>query len=173
MGSSGGREGGERAAGEREGWPGLFWSQTDMFRFEMSRAGSVTEEREKRGRRKEEVEGGRNKAEQGVTSKILFKTIHAGEGDIFCSYDTESDETKGQRGQKGVSHRFLLICLGASVSIHAELSLSLFDSHFPSNKYLITPTIPPQTPQTAAIIHPAPVRCFCTQCVCLHRGSQL
>lgn len=42
------------SAGGGDGVPGLFWSQTDMFRFEMSRAGSVTE--------REKVEGGGDKA---------------------------------------------------------------------------------------------------------------
>lgn len=40
--------------------PGLFWSQTDMFRFEMSRAGSVTEG--------EKVEGGGDKAREASKS---------------------------------------------------------------------------------------------------------
>lgn len=65
MGSAGGGEGWRGGGGGGgEGWPGLFWSQTDMFRFEMSRAGSVTEA--EGGRQK--VEGGGDKAGDRRTS---------------------------------------------------------------------------------------------------------
>lgn len=49
MGSGGGQEWGE-------GWPGLFWSQTDMFRFEMSRVGSVTEKEKEKERERQSRE---------------------------------------------------------------------------------------------------------------------
>lgn len=53
-----GRGGGEgNGEGGLRGWPGAFRRQTDLFRFKMSRAGSVTDtrthtycQRERRGR---------------------------------------------------------------------------------------------------------------------------
>ena len=47
------------------GRPGLFWSQTDMFRFEMSRVGSVTVKgREREGERGREGERERGRRRQ-------------------------------------------------------------------------------------------------------------
>lgn len=60
------------SAGGGDGVPGLFWSQTDMFRFEMSRAGSVTE--------KEKVEGGGDKAgeasKSGPETSLSFLSLY-------------------------------------------------------------------------------------------------
>ena len=59
-------KGGRTGSGARgEGWPGLFWSQTDMFRFEMSRAGSVTER--ERDTERERKRGGRGRWKQSRT----------------------------------------------------------------------------------------------------------
>lgn len=72
MGSGWGRGGEGDGEGGLRGWPGAFRRQTDLFRFKMSQAGSVTDthththilsKREEGGRVRSE--GGRNKAGKG------------------------------------------------------------------------------------------------------------
>lgn len=65
-----------------------------MFRFEMSRAGSVTEEGEKRGRKREEVET----KQSGGNFKDPFKDDFSREREKYTTYMLQKvNETKGQR----------------------------------------------------------------------------
>lgn len=133
--------------GERGGLV-LFWSQTDLFRFKMSRAGSVTERgRSYIGGRGEVSKSGR-KRHSHLFSPLFLPLQPTFRGNIKCSYNKKNMKIESD---KNLLPSFLYVSLCICLVILLSTMIRRLSPSFHSYILSIIPP-PPSSPPFVALL---------------------